>query len=338
MDRGQDCYTNISTDASDGTICIEHHLEIESYNRKTAYWTEYESRLLIELHDKLKTSMAKLADAYNKEKPSDCYPRKSQALHRQLVKLGESRRRNCLQCDRVFISACHTCSQSCTMTYWQSNWEPAALEYLVGIANTDRPTELGLKFNKQANLKGWRTRSHNAIIVKLFRTGQTAETISDHWTASDLARHLNIIRHRVYKWIKTGKLSATNAKARKGGKSYLTRISAIEFRRFCRDSPHLLQGISLDAIAVLYGADRADLKFVLSAIANAKNDRGLAIEIMKVSTLEIFRSVKFAAKKFGITESQIHLALDKPGKSIDGSEWVTIQRKCKSFRVEYWQG
>jgi hypothetical protein len=282
--------------------------------------------------------MAKLADVYNQEKPSDCYSRKSQALHRQLIKLGESKERNCLQCDRVFIGISHLCCQSCVARYYQTIWEPAALEYLAGIANTDRPTELAIKFNRQAKLKGWEKRSHCAIIVKLFRTGQTAETISDHWTASDLARHLNIIRHRVYKWIKTGKLAATNAKARKGGKSKLTRISAIEFRRFCRDSPHLLQGVSLDAIAVLYGADRADLKSVLSAIATAKNERGLAIKIMKVSTLEVFRSVKFAAKKLGITESRIYWVLDKPGKLLDGSEWVTVGRECKSFRVDYWQG
>lgn len=284
--------------------------------------------------------MAKLAVAYDREKPSEWYPRKSQSLHRQLLKLGESKQRNCLQCDRAFVGVCHLCCQSCVASYWQTSWEPAALEYLTGIANTDRPTELALKFNKQAKLKGWRTRSHNAIIVKLFRTGQTAETISDHWTASDLARHLNIIRHRVYKWIKTGKLISTTPKSRpeKGGKSNLTRISAIEFRRFCRDSPQLLQGISLDAIAVLYGADRTDLKSVLSAISNAKNDRGLAIEIMKVSTLEVFRSVKFAAKKLGITEAKIYWVLDKPGKLLDGSEWVTVHRKCKSFRVEYWQG
>lgn len=282
--------------------------------------------------------MTKLAVAYNREKPLDFYPRKSQALHRQLVMLGESKQRNCLQCDRVFIGVSHLCCQSCVARYWQTTWEPAALEYLAGIANTDRPTELAVKFNKQAKLKGWKTRSHNAIITKLFRTGQTAETISDHWTASDLARHLNIIRHRIYKWIKTGKLIASNAASRKGGKSYLTRISASEFRRFCRDSPHLLQGINLDAIAVLYGADRADLKSVLSAIANAKNERGLAIEVMKVSTLEVFCSVKFAAKKLGITEGRIYWVLDKSGKLLDGSEWVTVQRKCKSFRVEYWQG
>lgn len=338
MDRGQDNYTDIPTDAGDSPICVEHYPEIQNYDRQTAYWTEDESRLLVELHNNLKTSMSKLAEAYNQEKPSDWYPRKSQALQRQLMRLGESKQRNCLQCDRVFVGVCHLCCKSCVMTYWQTTWEPAALEYLAGIANTDRPTELGSKFNRQAKLRGWRTRSHNAIIIKLARTGQTAETISDHWTASDLARHLNIIRHRVYKWIKTGKLIASNASSRKGGKSYLTRISAIEFRRFCRDSPHLLQGISLDAIAVLYGADRSDLKSVLSAIASAENERGLAIEIMKVSTLEVFRSVKFAAKKLGITEYRIYWVLDKPGKLLDGSEWVTVQRKCKSFRVEYWQG
>jgi hypothetical protein len=283
--------------------------------------------------------MTKLADAYDREKPSSYHPRKSQALYRQLRRLGENKERNCLRCDRVFISVCHRC-QSCVMSYSQTTWEPAAIEYLAGIANTDRPTDLVSKFNKQAKLKRWRTRSHDAIIIKLYRTGQTAETINDCWTASDLARHLNIIRHRVYKWIKTGKLISTTPKGRpeKGGKSNLTRIRASEFRRFCRDSPHLLQGISLDAIAVLYGADRADLKSVLSAISNAKNDRGLAIEIMKVSTLEVFRSLKFAAKKLGITEAKIRWVLDKPGKLLDGSEWVTVGRKCKSFRVEYWQG
>lgn len=282
--------------------------------------------------------MAKLAIAYERERPAYFYPRNSQALRQQLIRLGENKHRNCLRCHREFVGVCHLCCQSCVAAYWQTNWEPAALEYLAAIANTDRPTELAIKFNKQANLRGWQTRSHNAIIIKLFRTGQTAETISDHWTASDLARHLNIIRHRVYKWIKTGKLVATYAKGRKGGESYLTRIDATEFRRFCRDSPHLLQGISLDAIAVLYGADRADLKSVLSAIASTKNERGLAIEIMKVSTLEVFRSVKFAAKNLGTTETKIYSVLDKPGKLLNGSEWVTVQRKCKSFRVEYWQG
>jgi hypothetical protein len=282
--------------------------------------------------------MAKLAVAYAQEKPSNFCLRKSQSLRHQLIRLGENKQRNCLQCDRIFIGVSHLCSQSCVLSYWQTSWETEALEYLEGIANTDRPTELAMKFNKQAKLKGWKTRSHNAVIIKLFRLEQTAETISDHWTASDLARHLNIIRHRVYKWIKNGKLIATNAKSRKGGQSYLTRISVNEFRRFCRESPNLLQGISLDAIAVMYGADRADLKSVLSAIANAKNERGLAIEIMKVSTAETFRSVKFAAKKLDITEAKIYWVLDKPGKFLDGSEWVRVQRKCKSFRVDYWKG
>jgi hypothetical protein len=272
--------------------------------------------------------MSKLAIAHGRD-------RNAQNIRRQLTKLGENRDRQCLFCGQSFTGVCHLCSQRCTMAYWQTSWELDALDYLNGIANTDRVSNLVGKFNKEAKIKGWRKRSHNAIIVMLTRSANTAEAINDNWTASELARQLNIIRHRVYKWIKNGKLISTTPKGRpeKGGKSSLHQISARSFRLFCRQSPHLLQGIEKDKIAVLYGADRQDLDRVLSAISTSKNERGLAIKVMQVSTLDVFRSVKFAAKKTGLTDAHIRWCLDRPDK-----DWVTVGRGSKNFRVEYWEG
>jgi RNA polymerase sigma-B factor len=52
---------------------------------------------------------------------------------------------------------------------WKRIWEPEALDYLLSNAGACPQSELVVRFNRQAKLRGWAERSEAAIMVKLHR-------------------------------------------------------------------------------------------------------------------------------------------------------------------------
>lgn len=235
------------------------------------------------------------------------------------------KQRTCAYCGNSFESIRKRlcCDRSCSGKLAQAAkgklaWQKEELDIFEVWIGSEPMEAIAKRIQRLDRKKGWPIRSTTAIYVKAKRLYPSVRPVIDNFTRNEIANILDVSAERVRMWTRTHGLEF-----KRRYRSGLS-IKASQFRTWAYQHPEKLSGISANRLDYLMN----DMSFCEHVEQLPYSGIGIAKPVRNLTTGQVFKSVREAAKATYITKRSISGAIERNGKSA-GCHWEYIRETAK---------